>query len=475
MTDRTRAAFKAEQAALKERVALSSTFASAGITVGKLVAGLLSGSLALLSEAAHAFVDTAATIMTYLAVRTANKPADEGHHYGHGKFESLSALAETIVLFILATVVVIEAIDRLKTGGGEFEPSILAFGVLIVSILVDITRVYTLRRVARETGSQALAADAIHFASDMVGSVLVLLGLGAAALGFKYGDGLAALGVAAFVAIAGWRLGRHTVDTLLDKAPDGVGEEIKASISNVPGVVAIETLRLRPSGAHLFGDVSVAVPRTLPLDHVSEIKSRILAEAQKVSPDIALSVDVIARALDDETVLERVLLTAARLRTPVHGVMVQNLEDRLSVSLHIEVDGRMSLGAAHAQASKLESAIRAELGPEVEVETHIEPLMVKHLTGHDAPDEVRQAISAELANAASELLGTDAIHDVRTRETAEGLVVIYHCRFSPDLPVTAVHEAVDHVERHMRAARPDMVRIVGHAEPASRGDAEEAH
>ncbi len=236
-------------AALKERVALSSTFASAGITIAKLVAGLLSGSLALLSEAAHALVDTAATIMTYLAIRTANKPADEGHQYGHGKFESMAALAETIILFILATVVVTQAWERLKTGGGDFEPTVLAFGVLIVSIIVDITRVYTLRRVARDTGSQALAADAIHFASDMVGSVLVLLGLGAAALGFKYGDALAAMGVAGFIAIAGWRLGRQTIDTLLDKAPAGVSDEIRAIVSKVPGVVEIETSEA-PSWRH---------------------------------------------------------------------------------------------------------------------------------------------------------------------------------------------------------------------------------
>lgn|SRR5208337_4089790 len=123
--------------------------------------------------------------MTYLAIRTANKPADEGHQYGHRKFESMAALAETIILFILATVVVTQAWERLKTGGGEFEPTILAFGVLIVSIIVDITRVRALRRVARETGSQALAADAIHFASDMVGSVLVLLWAGCGGAGVQ--------------------------------------------------------------------------------------------------------------------------------------------------------------------------------------------------------------------------------------------------------------------------------------------------
>ena len=468
--DLARTAEHAASAALKERVALSSTAASAGITIAKLVAGLLSGSLALLSEAAHALVDTAATIMTYLAIRTANKPADEEHRYGHGKFESMAALAETIILFVLATVVVTQAWERLKTGGGEFEPTVLAFGVLIVSIIVDITRVYTLRRVARETGSQALAADAIHFASDMVGSVLVLLGLGAAALGFKYGDALAALGVAGFIAIAGWRLGRQTIDTLLDKAPAGVGDEIRAIVSKVPGVVEIETLRLRPGGTHLFGDVSVVVSRTLPLDQVAQVKSHILAGVQTAVPNIAFSVDVIPRALDDETVLERVLLTAAQQRIPIHGVMVQNLESGLSVSLHIEVDGRMSL-SAHARASKLESAIRAELGPEVEVETHIEPLMVKHLEGQDASEGIRATISAALMAAARDIDGIDGIHDVRVRETPAGLVVIYHCHFTSDQSVAAVHNAVDEVERRMRIARPDMVRIIGHAEPTGKAEA----
>ncbi len=158
-------------------------------------------------------------------------------------------------------------------------------------------------------------------------------------------------------------MGRQTIDTLLDKAPAGVGDEIRAIISKIPGVVEIEKLRLRPGGTHLFGDVSVVVSRTLPLDRVAEVKSRILSDVQTAARGIALSVDVIPRALDDETVLERVLLTAARLRMPVHGVMVQNLESGLSVSLHLEVDSRMSLGAAHAKASKLESAIQGRAWP----------------------------------------------------------------------------------------------------------------
>ena len=209
----------------------------------------------------------------------------------------------------------------------------------------------------------------------------------------------------------------------------------------------------------------------MPLDQVAQVKSRILATVKTAAPNIALSVDVIPRALDDETVLERVLLTAARQRVPIHGVVVQNLESGLSVSLHVEVDSRMSLGAAHAKASKLEGAIRAELGPEVEVETHIEPLMVKHLEGHDAAEGVRETVAAALMAAAGDIDGLDGIHDVRVRETPAGIVVIYHCHFATDQSVAFVHNAVDEVERRMRIARPDMVRIIGHAEPAGKAEA----
>jgi divalent metal cation (Fe/Co/Zn/Cd) transporter len=219
----------------------------------------------------------------------------------------------------------------------------------------------------------------------------------------------------------------------------------------------------------MFGDVAVVVSRTLPLDRVRQVKCRIIAEVQAAVPDIALSVDVIPRALDDETVLERVLLTAAHYRTPVHHVMVQLLKDRLSVSLDMEVDGRLSLGAAHAKASKLEAAIRDELGPETEVETHIEPLVVKHLDGEDVSDARREAVSAALAKAGEGIPGLESIHNIRVRQTEGGLVVNYHCRFEASLSVASVHHAVDALERSIRGSMPGLVRIVGHAEPIRRG------
>ncbi len=452
-------------AATKERVALMSVAASVMITLGKFVAGILSGSLALMSEAAHALVDTAATMVTYFAVRTANAPPDADHHYGHGKFESLAALLETAILFVLAVVILIQAAGRLAAGGGEVEPTILAFAVLGVSIVIDVNRVYVLRKAARETGSQALAADALHFASDLAGSVLVVLGLLAAAFGFEYGDALAAIGVAVFIAIAGWRLGRRTVDTLLDAAPKGDAERLRGVIAAIPGVVEIDALKLRPGGAENFGEVGIVISRTLPLDRVVALKERIVATVQRDMPNMQLTVIAVPRALDTETVLERVMLIAAQRHLPVHHVTVQEVGGNLSISFDIELDARMRLQDAHDLTTEFESAIREEFGPATEVETHIEPLAVEHLPGRETVPHMVQRIATALNRMAAGIGTISHIHDVRVRQSDAGLVVNYHCCADPMLDVAAVHESVDALERSLRMDFPEILRVVGHAEP----------
>lgn len=453
-----------DHAAVKQQAALASIFASAALTVGKLVAGLLSGSLALLSEAMHGLLDTGATILTYFAVKAADKPADDEHHYGHGKIEAVAALAETGLLMALAVAVVIEAARRLFGAPAEIEATWLAFAVLIVSILVDFVRYRSLQRIATETKSDALAADALHFSSDLVASVLVLLGLVAAHFGFVRGDAVAAIGVALFIGVAGWRLGKQTVETLTDTAPAGLAERLRGAIDSVPGVIDVEAVRLRPAGAQVIGDVAVAVPRTMTLERVARVKEAVAAAIAQEAPEAALTVVTTPRALDEETVVERVLHAAGRRRLPVHHVTVQQIEGRISISLDLELDGRMSLGEAHEVASALEAAIRDEVGQEAEVDTHVEPLEVKELAGRDAPADRAAPIAAALAERAGTGPLSD-VHSVRVRQTDAGLVVNYHCRAAPNLTVAAVHEAVDALDRKLRADFPEVIRVVGHAEP----------
>ena len=229
---------------VKQKVALSSIGASAGLTAAKAIVGVITGSLGLLSEAAHSLIDVGATVMTYFAVRTSGKPADAEHHYGHGKVESVTALIETALLFVLAGVVSWEAIKRLMSAQPpEVEATPWAFAVIAVSIVVDFLRARVLYRTAEKTSSDALAADALHFASDMWSSLAVLVGLLGIALGYTWADSVAAIAVSVVICIAGWRLSRRTIDTLTDTAPPGAADKISAAIKHVPGVVAIERLR----------------------------------------------------------------------------------------------------------------------------------------------------------------------------------------------------------------------------------------
>jgi cation diffusion facilitator family transporter len=454
----------------KLRAASASVIASAALTIAKLVAGLMSGSLALLSEAGHSLLDTAATTLTFLAIREADKPADEEHQYGHGKFEAVSALAETGLLLVLAVVVLIAAVRRLFVGEVAVQANGLAFGVLLVSIAVDLVRWRALSKLARETRSEALAADALHFSSDLVASVLVLLGLVAARLGYPQGDAVAAIGVAVFVAVAGYRLGSRTIDTLLDAAPKGMSGRIRTLVQSVPGVVAIEQLKLRPAGGQVIGELGIAVARTLPLERVGEIKVEIAAAIAANVPEASMTVTANPKVLDDETVLEKILAVAAMRRLAVHHVTVQEIAGRKCVSLDVEIDGRMRHGEAHELATSLERAIAVEIGPDIEVETHIEPLEVHELRARNARPERCEAVARSLTRRASEAGRVSDIHNVRVRETPAGLVVNYHCRVDPSLSVDEVHEEVDRLDRKLKVDYPAITRIVGHAEPMNVGE-----
>src|SRR5689334_14663970 len=250
----------------KASVAAISIFASGGMAAAKFVVGIAIGSLALISEALHSSVDLVATIITWAVVRVSDKPADDEHHYGHGKLESISALGITALLYILAGGILVEAYSRLSEGTAPPTISAVPFVVLVIDIAVNFWRARALHRAARETRSQALAADALHFASDVLGSLAVIAGLVLAGLGFWWGDAAAAIAVAVMIGFLGLKMSRATVETLLDRAPEGIAGKAEAAIRSVAGVVDIERMRVRMVGPTYFIEATVKVPRTYPID-----------------------------------------------------------------------------------------------------------------------------------------------------------------------------------------------------------------
>jgi len=450
---------------IKQRAALISIAITVALTSAKAAVGLWSGSLAILTEAAHGLVDVGATLLTFYAVSISDKPADTTHHYGHGKSESLAALAETAFLFLVSGIVMTEAVRRLWEDSHPVTVTpIMAVFVLIV-IAVDAWRVREMGRIAHETGSHALESGALHFASDMAASAVVLVGLIFVWLGYPKADAIAAIAVAILICVMSWRLGQRTIDTLMDAAPKGVSEAIAKAVRRVPGVVDLDQMRLRTVGPTVFAEIMVKVSRTLPLDRVVAIKQAVSDAAAAVHPGTSSVVTANPIALDDETVLERVHVIARNEGLAVHHVTVHHLGDVVSIGLDLEVDGALTLAEAHEVASALETAIRAELGMAIEVETHIEPLQVETISGLDCPPETVAAVTEALQRFAGTTGPVEDVHNIRVRSSDEGLIVNFHCRTDPALKVREVHSAVDEVERQLRLAFPAIARVVSHAEP----------
>jgi cation diffusion facilitator family transporter len=458
----------AQIAQIKQRAAILSVMATILLTAAKIIGAILSGSLALLTDALQGLVDVGSTLFTWFAVRASDKPADDEHHYGHGKVEALAALVETAILFTLAGAILWEAGNRLWTNVIEHvQVTPLVIGVLVLSMTVDAIRWRSLTKVARETGSEALAAEATHFSADFIGSTLVLVGLVGVWYGFERADTAAAFAIAAYTAFSAYRLARRVLDTLMDTAPEGLSEKLREVARGVSGVVGVNWLRVRPAGGRVHGEIGISVSRTLPLDRVVAIKAQLGEALLQAEPGAEITITADPVQVDDETALERVLLIALKLKIPVHHVTVHSIGEKLSVSMDMEVDQSLPLGEAHEIATRLESAIRAEFGGETEVETHIEPMETGQPAGHNAPWETVEDIGKALAGEAANVAGPiHDIHSVRVRQTAKGLVVNYHCRVDPALNVATVHNAVDAIERAVRLARPQVCRLVSHAEPA---------
>jgi len=448
----------------KSAVAAISVFASAGMAVAKFVVGIAIGSLALISEALHSSVDVVATVITWVVVRVSDLPADEEHQYGHGKLESVSALGVIAMLYVLSGGILVASWGRLREGTPPPAISAIPFIVLLVDIAVNLWRASALHRAARDTKSQALAADALHFASDVLGAIAVIIGLALAGLGYWWGDAAAAIAVAIMIALLGLRMARSTVETLLDRAPEGASQKAGAAIRAVPGVVGVERLRVRMVGPTHFIDAVVQVPRTYPIGRVDDIKRKALEAVSAALGDADLTFTTVPVARSNESVRERIMVIARNSGLAVHHVTVHDLGGKLIVGIDLEVDGAMTLTAAHNIAHGLERSIRDDFGEDVEVDTHIEPLEPELPLGADAAPARVETIKAALSRLAADSAIHD-IHNVRVRDTDAGEIVNFHCRAAPSMSVIKVHENVDEIERGLRRAFPTVKRVISHAEP----------
>ncbi|NTU46475.1 cation-efflux pump [Candidatus Roizmanbacteria bacterium] len=446
-------------------VAGSSVFASILLTGMKLVVGLLTGSIGILSEAAHSALDFGAALITFFAVKYSDKPADKTHPYGHGKIESISALAETVLLVITSIWIIYEAVHRLLVKSVEIEVTWYAFAVMIISIVVDVSRSRALFKAAKENKSQALEADALHFQSDILSSGVVIVGLFFVSLGIKGADAIAAIAVALIVVFISYRLGRRTFDVLIDTAPRGLTEQVQQVILEVEGVLSVERLRLRPTGHTYFVDMIIGVSRKLPLETIHRITDEVEKTVQKSISDADVVIHTKPIVPKDETIVDRIQLLAQRHNLSVHDISVQSLETKKYVNFDLEVPSDLSIEKAHKAATHLEHTIEQELGEDVVIESHLEPLRPSVLKS--APVSVHELDRVKnAAIAVQKQLGhVRDIHQIEARTVSGKLFVTLHGFVPSSMPLEEAHALSSKLEYLMKEKLPSIERVVVHIEP----------
>jgi cation diffusion facilitator family transporter len=454
----------------KQSVALSSVFASAGLTAAKLVVGLLTGSLGILSEAAHSLLDLGAAAITWMAVRQSDKPADADHQWGHGKIEAISALVETALLFVTALGIAREAVLRLFFHG--IHPVVVtwyAIAVIVASILVDVTRSRALMKVAKETRSQALEADALHFSSDILASCAVLVGLGGVALGYPQADSIAALAVSLVVIKVGWQLGSRTIDVLVDAAPDGVSENITAILQTVPAIARVERVRARLTGSTIVAEALVCIAPGTPIEHAAAICGAARDAVKAKHPEVDLTIGADPLPLDQGSIVDTVRHVAARLGYSVHDISVYHTHaeaDVMHVGFDVELDGTTTLADAHTRADEVERAVALQLGGHVVVRSHLDPKRADPIDARLLDADREQDLIERIRRAAGEEPLCRSTAEASVQGGEDGFSISISCAFDRNLSLNTVHAATWSIEQRIRRAIPEAGRVIVHAEPA---------
>jgi cation diffusion facilitator family transporter len=458
----------------KKRAALLSVGSAVLLVSLKSFLVIRTGSLGVLSEALHSGLDLVAAIITFLSIRVSDQPADERHPYGHGKFENFSAFVETGLLLLTALYVIYEAFDRMFFHSVHIQPSGLAILVLLIALSIDITRAKRLSHVAAKYSSEALEADALHFSTDVWSTMVVIAGIALVWAGEKwnvpwliYADAIAGLVVAAVILWVGSRLGKRTLDALLDAAPEGLQEQITGAVEKMEGVLSVQRLRLRRAGNRYFVDATVSVPRTASLEQVHAWSDAIERRVGEIVPsDVVVHAE--PRAPKGEPFFDSIRAVAQRLGLAIHDLSAQQNDGRLFVELHLEVDPHLSLRDAHKKSTELEEEIR-RLRPEpTEVNIHIEPLGTAISPIDRGANDLKKLAAAigdflnQLPAEYHELLNS---HNVLVRQVEHHILASCHCVMRSELPITEVHYVTAALEDRVKENFPQIYRVTIHPEP----------
>ncbi len=462
----------------KKKAALASVIAAIFLTVMKLTIGIISGSLGILSEAAHSALDLGAAVITFFAVKISDKPADREHNYGHGKVESFSALIETLLLLATCVWIIYEALERLfDKKGSDVSNTFWGILIIVISMVIDITRARALKKAADKYGSQALAADALHFSSDVLSSFVVLVGLLCVTAGkifqlpgLNNADPIAALGVSLLVIIISFRLGKQTIEVLLDTAPKGVLNQVLHEVNQINGVLDVANVRVRASGPRIFIDLNIGIDRNeshrVVHSIVDEVRNRL--EEKIVNSDVMISTYPVDLAGDDQEIYHTVKKVVDKfpICTNIHNIHIYEVAGQKFIAIHLEVKESMTLKESHHLSHEIGDLICQELNDVKDVSVYFEYVKRQCISAQDVTAQNQDTIAKilELVETVPEHLHC---HDIKIYSQGGKLTIFLHCEMKEEYSIEQIETLTKAIREKIESNIRDIDSIHIHVEPIS--------
>ncbi len=460
-----------ETSKLKIKVARNSLYAAVFITTIKMLAAYFSGSLAILTEVVNSGIDIFVCLVTIFSVKYAAKPADEDHNYGHEKAENFSALIQVLFLFGTSAFISYEGIARLFLNKPyDVHITIWIFAALLISMIIDFFRARALNKIADETKSHALEADALHFSSDILSSLVVIVGLIFTYMGFEKADAISALIVAGIIIYLGLKMSRKAVDSLLDKVPPGLNEKIRYETLLIEGVEGIRTTRIRSTGARIFIDMTIEISRIIPFSKAHDIMDAVERRLHQIIDNADIVIHSEPIETDKETINDKIKMIVNSFGMKSHDVFSHKIGNEIVSELHIEVTDTNDLVKAHDKITEIEEKIKSEIGIISNVKIHIdEPSNILYDTvditakSQDMVNEIKKIVSLNK--------DVTTCSDYSVIITNGKIRISLSCTFDYHFSLEEVHDIVTLLESKILAELkdryPKLSNVIIHAEPNS--------
>ncbi|MDQ3020251.1 MAG: cation-efflux pump [Bacteroidota bacterium] len=457
----------------KIKVATHSLYAAVIITIIKLIAAYFSGSLGVLSEVFNSAIDIFVCLVTILSIKYSSRPPDEDHNYGHEKVENFSALFQVFVLFITSAYIIYEAINRLFIDKDtEVKVSIWIFAALIISMIIDFYRARILKRVAGETKSNALEADALHFSSDILSSGVVIVGLILVYLDIsKIADTIAALVVTGVIIYLGYKLSKKSIDSLMDRVPAGLYEKVKYETLLIKGVEGIQSFRIRSSGSKIYIDMTILISRLVPFSKVHDIMDGVEKKIHEVIENADVVIHSEPVETKDETINDKIRMIVNEFGLKCHDIYSHKIDNEIYSELHIEVDNTNDLTKAHNMITEIEERIKKKIDVISHLKIHIDEPSEIVFDTRDIT-KVSNEIVREVKNILEECEDVISSNDIQVISTNGKIRISMNCLFNYIHSFDEVHDIVTVLESkiylNLKENYPKLTNVIIHAEPSTK-------